>query len=82
MLSKEKNTMILSSSKANSLKIEGKPVSDYFEILCSQCGNPTRNEYLGYDPYVPRVRAVCAVCGESKEWKLPMWDGLPIRPSR
>jgi hypothetical protein len=64
------------------LDIKTKLLNDSFEIICSECGSPTANEYLGYDPDTPHFRAVCCKCGKSGDWKLKMWDGLSVTPRR
>lgn len=64
---------------AHGLVVEGKPSEGFFEIVCAKCGNPTKNEYLGYDPWVPRFRATCNKCGKCSDWTLTMWNGLPVK---
>jgi hypothetical protein len=68
-------------NQTRSLAIEGKPSEGLFIIICAKCGNPTENEYLGYDPWVPRFRATCSKCGEYSDWTLSMWNGLPVTSS-
>lgn len=59
------------------LNIKGKTGDDYFVIYCEKCGENTVNEYLGYDPGVPRFKATCQKCGDSGIWKLGTFEGLP-----
>ena len=63
-----------------SLDIDVKVSPDRFRILCLKCGQPTQNEYLGYDPWVPRFRASCRNCDSSSEWELDCWNGLHLTP--
>jgi hypothetical protein len=35
------------------LSIIGKDTGDYFQILCADCGSPTKNVYEGRDPAGP-----------------------------
>jgi hypothetical protein len=62
------------------LSIRGEQSDDYFVIFCEQCGNATRNEYLGGDPVVPHFRATCGTCGATTILKLSsqQWAGLPL----
>lgn len=61
----------------NMLKIKGEESIDYFDIVCEKCNERTQNEYLGYDPSVPRFKATCKKCGASGIWKLNNWKGFP-----
>ena len=59
--------------------IEGFTTADYFNIRCAKCKRETLNEYLGYDPSMPVLRATCSTCKETHEYKLHTgnWRGLP-----
>jgi hypothetical protein len=48
--------------------IEGFATADYFNIRCAKCKRETLNEYLGYDPSMPVIRATCSTC---KAWPSP-----------
>ena len=37
--------------------IKGEQDGDIFVILCTKCGKPTNNEYLGRDPVMPSFKA-------------------------
>ena len=65
-----------------SLTIKGVMTGDYFKVECRKCGKGTQNEYLGWDPFVPRLKATCKECGTSEIWRLyfPNWRGLPPNP--
>jgi hypothetical protein len=61
--------------------LRGEQRLDYFNVLC-ECGGPTKNEYLGFDPAVPHFKAECPRCGATYTLKLDAWRGLPSRPAR
>ncbi len=63
------------------LKIKGQEAGDYFNIVCEKCGQPTKNEYLGWDPSVPHFKATCEKCGTTGIRKLDSasWVGLPYK---
>ncbi len=64
------------------LIIKGIESADYFNIVCDKCDQPTKNEYLGWDPVVPYFKATCEKCGTTGQWKLSthFWSGLPSKP--
>jgi hypothetical protein len=64
------------------MTIKGEDAGDYFRVLCEQCGSPTNNEYLGWDPSVPHFRATCPNCKKTGEWKLDCWTGLSTKRAR
>ncbi len=61
------------------LEIKGVSLGDYFLLMCERCGVETHNEYLGWDPVMPKFRATCRKCNETFEWKMMniQWSGLP-----
>lgn len=63
-------------------RIKGVQTGDYFKIICEECGEGTKNEYIGWDPVMPCFKATCKKCGTSGIWKLsiPDWKGLPPNP--
>lgn len=66
-----------------SLAIRGEHAGNYFVVLCQSCGGETKNDYLGWDPAMPRFRARCEPCGTETTVKLTgvCWAGLPEHPS-
>ena len=40
--------------------IEAFATADHFNIRCAKCKRETLNEYLGYDPSLPVIRATCS----------------------
>ena len=68
-------------------QIKGQQIGDYFKLVCDECGENTRNEYIGWDPVIPCFRATCLKCGTSTILKLSVieWKGLspnPFNPKR
>jgi hypothetical protein len=59
--------------------IRGQQRGGYFDIFCD-CGERTKNEYLGWDPSDPYFRATCPKCGDLGTFKVAMWSGLPTKP--
>jgi hypothetical protein len=59
--------------------IEGFAAADYFNIRCAKCKRETLNEYLGFDPSMPVLRATCSTCKTTHDYKLHTgnWRGLP-----
>ena len=63
------------------LKIQGERRTDYFHIICQECGKHVDITYRGYcGGAVPKIRISCETCGESIDLKLsaPHWSGLPF----
>ena len=62
--------------------IKGEQDGDFFVILCTKCGKPTENEYLGRNPVMPCFKATCKKCRKSYQVQLDTvhWKGLPPGP--
>ena len=63
--------------------LKGEQHIDYFNIYCQDCGEQTKNKYLGWDPAVPHFRAVCPNCGDlgTVKFSAAFWTGLPTKPN-
>ena len=61
------------------MRIRGETSIDYFLIKCGECGQETKNKYLGVDPAVPHFKAKCEKCKTEVDLKLSIhWTGLPL----
>jgi hypothetical protein len=66
------------------LRLTVDPLSDYLVLKCADCGDMTKQEYLGttYEQGTLSIRITCPHCNRSDERKLldPDWKGLPNTP--
>lgn len=65
-------------------EIVGKMSGDCFNIYRADCGNPTKNLYLGGDPVAPRRQATCEVCMKVGIYRFDAarWRRLPLEPEQ